>query len=70
MFTVIAEFYDLQDNKHRYIVGDKFPHDGLIVTEERLKYLASDANKNGYPVIKEIKEKSRKRKADDARTSS
>lgn len=69
MFTVIAEFYDLQDNKHRYIVGDKFPHDGLIVTDERLKYLASDANKNGYPVIKEIKEKSRKRKT-DARTSS
>lgn len=52
MYRVIYSFADLTDRQHIYKVGDQFPHDGLSVSEERLKELSTSANKIGVPLIK------------------
>ena len=57
MYKVIVDFADLQDKEHVYRAGDNFPRSGFSVSEERLKELASAANKRGYPLIKEVDEK-------------
>jgi len=56
MFRVIKYFTDLQDNKHPYHEGDTFPREGLTVTPERIKELASKKNRRGVALIKEVKE--------------
>ncbi len=64
MYKVIKRFFDLQDNKHQYEVGDIFPHEkcGYPVTDERIAELAGAKNKIGEPLIKEVK--TRKKKAE------
>ena len=57
MYKVIKSFYDLKDNNHVYSVGDTFPHNGVEVGAERIAELASDKNRLGVPLIKEIAEK-------------
>lgn len=57
-YEVIRYFEDLQDNNHPYNVGDTFPHDGLEVSEERLKELSSSNNKQHTPLIRKIAEQS------------
>ena len=57
MYRVIKSFTDLKDNNHAYSVGDLFPHDGVEVDAERIAELASDKNRLGIPLIKEIEEK-------------
>ena len=64
MYKVIKQFHDLQDatktkNRdvyHEYKVGDEYPRKGVNVSEERLKELAGKDNKQGVPLIKEVKE--------------
>lgn len=56
MYEVIQPFKDLQDFDHFYNVGDIFPHDGMTVSEERLKELSSSNNKQHKPLIKKIAE--------------
>lgn len=64
MYKVIKGFHDLLDatktkngNVYReYKVGDKYPRKGFRVSEERLKELAGKNNKQGAPLIEEIKE--------------
>lgn len=56
MYKVIKFFTDLQDHKHPYHEGDTFPREGVTVTAERLKELASKKNKRGVALIKEVKE--------------
>lgn len=56
MYKVIVDFIDLQDNNYAYKVGDKFPHNGKNVSEERLSELASDANRRKIPLIQKIEE--------------
>lgn len=56
MYKVIVDFADLQDKEHVYRVGDEFPRSGFPVSEERLKELASFANKRGCPLIEKVKE--------------
>ena len=64
MYKVIKQFHDLQDATktknvdvyHKYKVGDEYPRKGVNVSEERLKELASKDNKQGVPLIKEVKE--------------
>ena len=56
MYKVIKFFTDLQDNKHPYHEGETFPREGVTVTEERLKELASKKNRRGVALIKEVKE--------------
>lgn len=55
MYRVIVKFTDLQDNGRAYNVGDTFPRVGLDVSEERIAELASDKNRRGIPLIKEVK---------------
>lgn len=52
MYEVIHYFTDLQDNRYPYNAGDKFPRDGLTVSEERLKELSGSNNKQHKPLIK------------------
>ena len=56
MYKVIKFFTDLQDGNHPYEVNDTFPRKGLEVTEERLVELSGSENKQGEPLIKEVKE--------------
>lgn len=53
MYRVIREFKDLQDKGHHYKVGDRFPHHGLKVSEERLMELSGYDNRRHLPLIKE-----------------
>ena len=57
MYKVISYFTDLQDHNHPYNVGDIFPRNGLKVSEERLKELSSNKNKQNKPLIKLIIDK-------------
>lgn len=64
MYKVIKYFTDLQDNNYAYNVGDTFPHDGLVVSEERLDELSGSKNKQGEPLIEEVKPKRTKKTAE------
>lgn len=55
-YEVIKYFTDLQDNDYEYNVGDIFPRDGLQVTDERLKELSTNENRQRVPLIKPISE--------------
>lgn len=63
MYKVIQSFYDLQDYKetkggrvcHLYRVGDEYPRTGLKPSEERIRELSSDSNRQGRPLIAEEK---------------
>lgn len=55
-YKVIKYFTDLQDNNYEYNIGDVFPHEGLIVTDERLKELSTNENRQGVPLIEPILE--------------
>lgn len=65
MYEVIKKFHDLQDATktkngmvyHEYNVGDKFPRKGHEVSEERLKELSGEDNKQGVPLIELVEEK-------------
>ena len=50
-YKVIHNFFDLQDNDHSYQVGDKFPRQGAVVSENRLKELSGANNRQGKPLI-------------------
>ena len=61
---MIKHFHDLQDATktkngeiyHEYNVGDEYPRKGFKVSDERLKELAGKENKQGTPLIVEVKE--------------
>ena len=57
MYRVLMRFCDSQDHTYVYSVGDTFPHNGVEVDAERIEELASDKNRMGVPLIKEIAEK-------------
>lgn len=54
MYKVIKHFVDLQDNNHKYDVGDTYPRKGLNVLPSRTNELASSKNRQGVPLIEEI----------------
>lgn len=54
MYKVIKHFVDLQDNNHKYDVGDTYPRKGLNVLQSRINELASNKNKQKTPLIEEI----------------
>ena len=56
MYKVIRHFVDLQDNNHKYDVGDTYPRNGLNVLQSRINELASNKNKQKTPLIEEIPE--------------
>lgn len=57
MYRVIKLFVDLQDNNHKYDVGDTYPRKGLNVLQSRINELASNKNLQKTPLIEEIPEK-------------
>ena len=59
MYRVIREFTDLQDNNFYYAVGAQFPRNGKEVSADRLAELVSAANKQGVPLIEEVREKAK-----------
>ncbi|XKF73193.1 Rho termination factor N-terminal domain-containing protein [Staphylococcus pseudoxylosus] len=56
IYEVIKYFTDLQDNDYEYNVGDIFPRKRLRVTDERLRELSTDENRQRVPLIKPISE--------------
>ena len=57
MYRVIKHFVDLQDNNHKYDVGDTYPRKGLNVLQSRINELATNKNLQKTPLIEEIPEK-------------
>jgi len=57
MYKVIADFKDLEDNKHVYKVGDTFPREGVKVTKSRLGVLSTDKNTANKVFIEKVKGK-------------
>lgn len=55
-YKVIHYFTDLQDFNHAYKVGDEFPRLGLKVSDERIKELSSNKNKQRKPLIKLVED--------------
>lgn len=55
-YKVIKHFVDLQDNNHKYDVGDAYPRKGLSVLPSRINELASAENLQGVPLIEEVPE--------------
>lgn len=53
-YKVIGFFTDLRDYDHPYNVGDVFPRQGVIVSEERIAELSSNKNRQGRPLIKAV----------------
>ena len=62
MFKVIKYFTDLQDKNYAYNVGDTFPRRGVKVADARIKELSGKQNKQGVPLIKEVKQTKKKGK--------
>lgn len=56
-YVVIEAFVDLQNDNHRYSVGDKFPHADIEVSDKRISDLLSGNNKRRTPLIKEAEDK-------------
>jgi hypothetical protein len=55
MYKVIRFFTDLHDNDYAYGVGDTYPRQGVIATEERIAELLGSNNKQGFPLIELVK---------------
>ena len=53
-YRVIKHFVDLQDNNHKYDVGDAYPRKGLNVLQSRINELATNKNLQKTPLIEEI----------------
>lgn len=56
-YKVIEKFIDLEDNRRLYEVGQPYPREGLVVTEERLEALSTSNNRVGRPFIKAVENK-------------
>lgn len=56
MYKVVEFFTDLQDNNHPYHPGEKFPRDGISVTDARLNELSTVKNLQKKVLIKRVVE--------------
>lgn len=54
-YKVLRFFNDLQDSEYYYETGSVYPRDGLNPSQNRIDELASAENKQGIPLIEEIK---------------
>lgn len=62
MYKVIKLFTDLQDNNHKYEVGDIYPREGFEVLPSRIKELSGKKNLQGVPLIEKVEEEPKKDK--------
>lgn len=51
MYIATEYFEDAKDGRRRYFPGDKYPADGVTVSEARLAELSSNRNARRRPVI-------------------
>lgn len=51
MYQAIEYFTDLQDDNYAYNIGDVYPREGVVASEDRLKELSSADNKRGRALI-------------------
>lgn len=64
MYQVIKDFHDLQDGTvtkdgtiyHKYEIGDFYPRRGAETTPGRIAELSGSDNRQGVPLIEEVKE--------------
>jgi hypothetical protein len=56
MYKVVKLFTDLQDNNHKYQVGDEYPRLGLKPSLARIRELSSNENRQKTILIKEVNE--------------
>lgn len=54
MYRAKVKFADLQDKRHLYLPGDKYPREGLKVSEERYAELAGRNNASGFALIEKV----------------
>ena len=54
----LSRWIDIEDG-HLYDQGDKFPHDGREISEDRIRQLSTSDNKIGIPVIGEENKKTK-----------
>ena len=60
-YIVVKDFSDIQDGRHIYLTGDKFPREGFDVSEGRVAELASKDNARGEVLIEAVPEKKPKK---------
>lgn len=53
-YKVLETFTEKNDNDRLYKAGEPYPAEDFKPTKRRLKELASDQNKYGYPFIEEV----------------
>lgn len=65
-YRAIEYFTDAQDNDYPYIKGDKYPREGLVVSEFRIKELSTPFNSRNCAVIEEVETpKTRRERIED-----
>lgn len=62
-YKVIKSFTDMLDRNFLYKEGDTYPRKGLDVLPSRLKELATNANRRGETLIKEVEEEPKPKKS-------
>lgn len=65
MYKVIRLFTDLQDNGHKYEVGDEYPRLGLKPSLARITELSGSNNRQKTPLIVEVDDLAEKQEAED-----
>lgn len=65
MYKVIRLFTDLQDNGHKYEVGDEYPRLGLKPSLARITELSGSNNKQKTPLIVEVDDLAEKQEAEN-----
>ena len=65
MYKVIKLFTDLQDNGHRYEVGDEYPRLGLKPSLARIAELSGSNNRQKTPRIVEVDDLAEKQEAEN-----
>ena len=53
-YIAVVRFADLKDGKHIYEAGDDYPRLGYTPTDSRIAELASEHNRMGYPLIRDV----------------
>ncbi|KAA0565337.1 hypothetical protein F0342_06935 [Bacillus sp. CH30_1T] len=56
-YKVVTSFFDKEDNKRLYEVGQSYPRTGFEPSEERIKLLSTVDNDEKTIFIKEVKKK-------------
>lgn len=62
-YKVVTSFFDKEDNKRLYEVGQSYPRTGFKPSEERIKLLSTVDNDEKTIFIKEVKKKSEPKKS-------